>query len=214
VASSGPGLLLPPSPLSSSARSSPRGGGAATEYHCGVPQGVEHHSPDLRALIRDVPDYPDPGILFRDITPLLGDGPGFRDACDQLTERFRSAGVETIATIESRGFTFGAVIAYELGVGVVPVRKAGRLPADTLSASYQLEYGEAVLEIHKDAITKGQRVLVIDDLLATGGTALATLDLVTRLGGEVAGFGFLIELLDLGGRRRLSGHRVETLIEL
>jgi adenine phosphoribosyltransferase len=145
---------------------------------------------------------------------LLGDGPGFKDACDQLTEKFRSAGVEAVATIESRGFTFGAVIAYQLGVGVVPVRKAGRLPADTLSASYELEYGEAVLEIHKDAITKGQRVLVIDDLLATGGTAVATLDLVTRLEGEVAGFGFLIELLDLGGRLRLSGHRVEALLEL
>jgi len=214
VASAGPGLLLPPSPLSSYARAWLRGDGAATEYHGGVPQGVEHSSPDLRALIRDVPDYPNPGILFRDITPLLGDGPGFRDACDQLTEKFRSAGVEVVATIESRGFTFGAVIAYQLGVGVVPVRKAGRLPADTLSASYELEYSQAVLEIHKDAITKGQRVLVIDDLLATGGTALATLDLVTRLEGDVAGFGFLIELLDLGGRRRLSGHRVEALLKL
>lgn len=179
-----------------------------------VPQGVEHSSPDLRALIRDVPNYPNPGILFRDITPLLGDGPGFKDACDQLTEKFRSAGVEAVATIESRGFTFGAVIAYQLGVGVVPVRKAGRLPADTLSASYELEYGEAVLEIHQDALAPGTRVLVVDDLLATGGTALATLDLINRLGGVTVGFGFVIELLDLGGRERLAAHRVEALLAL
>ncbi|MHB8325772.1 MAG: adenine phosphoribosyltransferase [Candidatus Dormibacteria bacterium] len=169
---------------------------------------------DLRAFIRDVPDFPKPGILFRDITPLLGDGPAFRAACDQLVERFQRDRVEAVATIESRGFTFGAVIAYQLGVGVVPVRKAGKLPADTLSASYQLEYGEAVLEIHRDAIRPGQRVLVIDDLLATGGTAVATLELIEGLDGEVAGFGFLIELLELGGRQRLADHRVEALLDM
>lgn len=176
--------------------------------------GTQPSRLDLRAFIRDVPDFPKPGILFRDITPLLGSGPAFKAACDQLVERFRGDRVEAVATIESRGFTFGAVIAYRLGVGVVPVRKAGKLPADTFSASYQLEYDEAVLEIHRDAIRPGQRVLVIDDLLATGGTALATLELLDRLGGELAGLGFLIELLALGGRERLAGHRVEALLEL
>ncbi len=179
-----------------------------------VPPGTDPSRLDLRAFVRDVPDFPKPGILFRDITPLLGDGPAFRSACDRLVERFRGDRVEAVATIESRGFTFGAVIAYQLGVGVVPVRKAGKLPADTRSASYQLEYGEAVLEIHRDAIRPGQRVLVIDDLLATGGTAVATLELIAGLDGEVAGFGFLIELLELGGRRRLAGHRVEALLEM
>jgi len=179
-----------------------------------VPTGTEPSRLDLRALVRDIPDFPKPGILFRDITPLLGNGPAFRQACDRLVELFRADRVEAVATIESRGFTFGAVIAYQLGVGVVPVRKAGKLPADTLSASYHLEYSEAVLEVHRDAISPGQRVLVIDDLLATGGTATATLELIEGLGGELAGFGFLIELLELGGRRRLAGHRVEALLEL
>lgn len=176
--------------------------------------GTEPSRLNLRALIRDIPDFPKPGILFRDITPLLGNGPAFREACDRLVERFWGEGVEAVATIESRGFTFGAVIAYQLGVGVVPVRKAGKLPSDTLSASYQLEYSEAVLQVHRDAISPGQRVLVIDDLLATGGTATATLELIERLGGDLAGFGFLIELLELGGRQRLAGHRVEALLEL
>jgi adenine phosphoribosyltransferase len=122
--------------------------------------------------------------------------------------------VGAVASIESRGFTFGAVIAYRLGVGVIPVRKAGRLPSAVLSSSYQLEYGEAVLEMHQDAIAPGTRVLVVDDLLATGGTALATQDLISRLGGETVGFGFVIELLDLGGRERLAAHRVEALLAL
>jgi adenine phosphoribosyltransferase len=169
---------------------------------------------DLRSYIRDIPDYPKPGILFRDITPLLSDGAAFRAACSQLTDRFRSADVGVVATIESRGFTFGAVIAFELGVGVVPVRKAGRLPAAVISSSYQLEYGEAVLEMHQDAIGPGTKVLVVDDLLATGGTALATLDLITKLGGETVGFGFVVELLALDGRQRLAGHRVEALLAL
>lgn len=169
---------------------------------------------DLRAYIRDVPDYPKPGILFRDITPLLSNGDAFRSACTRLGDLFGDARVGAVASIESRGFTFGAVIAYRLGVGVIPVRKAGRLPSAVLSSSYQLEYGEAVLEMHQDAIAPGTRVLVVDDLLATGGTALATQDLISRLGGETVGFGFVIELLDLGGRERLAAHRVEALLAL
>ena len=169
---------------------------------------------DLRSYIREVPDYPKPGILFRDITPLLGDGAAFRAACGRLTELFRSADVGAVASIESRGFTFGAVIAFQLGVGVIPVRKAGRLPAAVLSSSYDLEYGEAILEMHQDAIKPGTRVLVVDDLLATGGTALATLDLINRLGGLAVGFGFVVELLALQGRERLGDNRVEALLVL
>ncbi|HVB13397.1 MAG TPA: adenine phosphoribosyltransferase [Candidatus Dormibacteraeota bacterium] len=179
-----------------------------------MPEAVPDPGVDLRTYIRDIPDYPTPGILFRDITPLLGDGPAFRSACARLTDRFRAADVGAVASIESRGFTFGAVIAFQLGVGVVPVRKAGRLPAAVISSSYELEYGEAVLEMHQDSIAPGARVLVIDDLLATGGTALATLDLITRLGGVVVGFGFVVELLALEGRARLAAHRVEALLAL
>lgn len=170
---------------------------------------------DLRSFIRDIPDYPREGVLFRDITPLLASAAAFRTACDRLAERFQATSVDAVATIESRGFTFGAVIAYQLGLGVVPVRKAGKLPWATLSATYSLEYGEAVLEMHKDAIAPGQRVLVVDDLLATGGTAVATRELIEALGGEVVAYGFLIELLDLGGRGRLGeGARVEALLSL
>ncbi|MHB1522522.1 MAG: adenine phosphoribosyltransferase [Candidatus Dormibacteria bacterium] len=170
---------------------------------------------ELRRFIRDIPDYPREGVLFRDITPLLGSAAAFRSACDQLAERFASADLDAVATIESRGFTFGAVIAYQLGLGVVPVRKAGKLPWATLSASYSLEYGEAVLEVHRDAISPGARVLVVDDLLATGGTAVATRKLITQLEGEVVAFGFLIELLELAGRARLGETaRVEALLSL
>lgn len=169
----------------------------------------------LREFIRDIPDYPREGVLFRDITPLLGSAAAFRSACDQLAERFSASDLDAVATIESRGFTFGAVIAYQLGLGVVPVRKAGKLPWATLSASYSLEYGEAVLEVHRDAIAPGARVLVVDDLLATGGTAVATRKLIEELQGEVVAFGFLIELLELGGRARLgAGARVEALLAL
>jgi adenine phosphoribosyltransferase len=179
-----------------------------------VPEVVPDRDLDLRPYVRDIPDYPQEGILFRDITPLLSSGPAFRAACLRLTDIFRSEGVGAVASIESRGFTFGAVIAFELGVGVIPVRKAGRLPATVISSSYHLEYGDAILEMHQDAIAKGSRVLVVDDLLATGGTALATLDLITRLGGVAVGFGFVVELLSLDGRARLAGHRVEALLAL
>jgi adenine phosphoribosyltransferase len=179
-----------------------------------VPEVVPDRDMDLRPYIRDIPDYPKEGILFRDITPLLSSGPAFRAACERLTDLFRSEDVGAVASIESRGFTFGAVIAFQLGVGVIPVRKAGRLPAAVISSSYHLEYGEATLDIHQDAFAKGTRVLVVDDLLATGGTALATLDLITRLGGVAVGFGFVVELLGLEGRARLAEHRVEALLAL
>ncbi len=179
-----------------------------------MPEAVPVPEVDLRSYIRDVPDYPKPGILFRDITPLLGYGPAFRTACSQITERFRSDDVGAVASIESRGFTFGAVIAFQLGVGVIPVRKAGRLPSAVITSSYELEYGEATLEMHEDAIEPGTRILVVDDLLATGGTALATLTLINSLGGVAVGFGFVIELTALQGRERLAGNRVEALLAL
>ncbi len=179
-----------------------------------MPEAPSTREIDLRPYIRDIPDYPRPGILFRDITPLLADGPAFAQACSRLTGLFREERVGAVASIESRGFTFGAVIASQLGVGVVPVRKAGRLPSEVFSASYSLEYGEAVLEMHRDAFAPGTRVLVVDDLLATGGTALATQELIERLGGETVGFGFVIELLALAGRERLREHRVEALLAL
>ena len=179
-----------------------------------MPPAVPTSDVDLRPFIRDIPDYPKPGILFRDITPLLGNGAAFRTACARLTDLFRSAEVGAVASIESRGFTFGAVIAFHLGVGVIPVRKAGRLPAARISSSYELEYGEATLEMHQDAVAPGTRVLVVDDLLATGGTALATLDLINRLGGVAVGFAFVVELLELHGRQRLSANRVEALLAL
>src|SRR5437762_4740353 len=167
---------------------------------------------NLTELIRDIPDFPVPGILFRDITTLLKEGPAFVQVIDQLCERLQGLKVDKIVAIESRGFIFGAPIAYKLNAGFVPVRKLGKLPADTISAEYDLEYGTNTVELHVDAIDDGQRVLVVDDLLATGGTVGATIDLVERLGGEVVGTAFLVELTFLDGRRRLDGYRVSTLI--
>ncbi len=167
---------------------------------------------DLASHIRDVPDFPQKGILFKDITTLLKDGPAFKDAIDQITAQVRSWGVDLVVGMESRGFIFAAPIAYNLGVGFAPVRKLGKLPAETISAEYALEYGTNTLELHTDAVTEGQRVLIVDDLLATGGTVGATIDLVERLGGEVAGTAFLIELSFLNGRHRLEGYRVTTIV--
>ena len=169
-------------------------------------------TPELAAKIRDVPDFPKPGILFKDITTLLKDGAAFRSAVDGLIERVGPRKIDAVVGMESRGFIFAAPIAYHLGAGFVPVRKPGKLPADTISAEYALEYGTNTLELHVDAIVDGQRVLVVDDLLATGGTVGATIDLVERLGGEVVGTAFLVELTFLDGRRRLDGYRVATLI--
>lgn len=169
---------------------------------------------ELASYIRDVPDFPQKGILFKDITTLLKDADAFRRAIDQLTAAFRADAIDIVVGMESRGFIFGAPLAYNLGAGFVPVRKLGKLPAETLRAEYALEYGTSTLEIHKDAIQPGQRVLIVDDLLATGGTVTATVELVRRLGGEVVGIGFLIELLFLNGRRYLGDdYRVVALIQ-
>ena len=167
----------------------------------------------LRGLIRVVPDFPRKGIVFRDITTLLSDAEAFRAAIDALAEAHRDSGVEVVVGVESRGLILGGALAYVLGTGFVPVRKQGRLPAQTISAAYALEYGEAVLEVHSDAIRPGQRVLIVDDLLATGGTARATAELVERLGGQVVGIAFLIELADLGGALALGDRPHVSLVQ-
>lgn len=165
-----------------------------------------------RSLIRDVPDFPLPGILFRDITPLLHNAQALRSLNDALAERSRGLGAAVVAGIEARGFIFGVAVAERLGLPFVPMRKPGKLPAEAESVSYSLEYGEATLEAHRTPSIAGQRVLVVDDLLATGGTAAAAARLVENLGGTVAGFTFAIELTGLGGRGRLGGHPVVALI--
>lgn len=167
---------------------------------------------ELREYIRDVPDFPSPGILFRDITPLLHDPAAFRRAVDALTERFSDARFDVVAGIESRGFMFAGPMAYNLGVPLVPFRKRGKLPFDSLSVSYELEYGTDAMEVHVDAIGAGQRALIVDDLIATGGTLAAAVELVEKTGGAVAGIGAVIELLDLDGRSTLGAHRVESLL--
>ena len=167
---------------------------------------------DLAARIRDIPDFPKPGILFKDITTLLKDGPSFKAAIDGLLEKVRTKHVDVVVGMESRGFILAAPIAYELGVGFVPVRKLGKLPADVVSIEYDLEYGSATLEMHKDAIAPGARVLIVDDLLATGGTVAGTIELVEKLKGEIVGLAFLIELTALRGRDRLQGHDITTLV--
>jgi len=161
---------------------------------------------ELASLIRDVPDFPQRGVLFKDITTLLKDPAAFRRSIDLLAEPFVGDGIEVVVGMESRGFIFAAPLAYKLGAGFVPVRKLGRLPADAVRVEYSLEYGSNILEMHKDAIMPGQRVLVVDDLLATGGTVLATIDLVEQVGGTVAGIAFLVELLFLKGRERLHDY--------
>ncbi len=166
----------------------------------------------LARLIRDVPDFPQPGILFKDITTLLKEGPAFREAIDALIEALGERPVDKVVGIESRGFIFGAPIAYRLGAGFVPVRKMGKLPAETLTKTYSLEYGTAQIEIHRDAVAPGEKVLVVDDLLATGGTMAATIDLVRELGGEVVAAAFLVELTFLKGREKLSDVDVITVI--
>ena len=167
----------------------------------------------LKNIIRDIPDFPTPGILFRDITPLLQDARAFRVVLEGLAEPFKDAGIEQVVGVESRGFIFGAPLALLLGAGFVLVRKFGKLPGETIHVEYALEYGSNTVEIHTDAIAPGQKVLVVDDLLATGGTVGAALDLVQRLGGEVVGIAFLVELTALQGRQRLDGQNVFSLIQ-
>ncbi|MDO8684588.1 MAG: adenine phosphoribosyltransferase [Armatimonadota bacterium] len=166
----------------------------------------------IKELIRDVPDFPVDGIMFRDITPVLRDADSFKQVVCSMAEQVAELKPDIIVGIESRGFILGAPIALELGVGFVPVRKMGKLPADTIKAEYALEYGTNVVEIHKDAIVPGQRVVVVDDLLATGGTAAAAVQLSEELEGEVAGLVFLIELGFLDGRKKLQGYDVRTLV--
>lgn len=167
---------------------------------------------ELAAKIREIPDFPKPGIQFKDITTLLKDGPAFKAAIDGLLEQVRDRPVDAVVGMESRGFIFGAPVAYALGVGFVPVRKLGKLPADVVSVEYDLEYGSATLEMHKDALAPGARVLIVDDLLATGGTVAGTIELVKQLGGEIVALAFLIELTFLKGRDRLPGHDILTLV--
>jgi adenine phosphoribosyltransferase len=167
----------------------------------------------LKSRIRHVPDFPKPGILFYDVTTLLRDPEGFRLAIDSLAAPFQGKSIDVVVGIESRGFILGSAVADRIGAGFVPVRKLGKLPSKTIRASYALEYGSDSLEVHADGIERGQRVLIVDDLLATGGTAKATVDLVKELGGRVEGVAFLIELLALDGRKRLAGENVLAVLQ-
>jgi adenine phosphoribosyltransferase len=166
----------------------------------------------LKALIRDVPDFPLPGILFRDVTPLLRDPGGLRQVVDAFAARYSDRGIQVVAGIESRGFLFGAPLAMALGVGFVPIRKLGKLPAEKISREYALEYGTNALEMHRDAVNPGERVLLIDDLLATGGTARAAAALVEEVGGTIEEVAFVIELTFLNGRGALDGYPVHALM--
>jgi len=168
---------------------------------------------DLKKIIRNVPDFPKQGIVFRDIMPLVGDPIAFRAVVDEIIERFRDTAIEAVAAVEARGFIFGAAIAYQLGVGFVPVRKKGKLPFRTRRETYELEYGTDTIEVHEDALTRGQRVLLVDDLLATGGTIAACCRLVESLGAQVAGVAFVVELSFLKGREKLDGYRVLSLVD-
>ena len=167
----------------------------------------------LKEKIRHIPDFPKPGILFYDVTTLLRDPDGFRLAIDALSEPYGGAGISLVVGIESRGFILGAAVADRLGAGFIPVRKLGKLPSTTIRATYDLEYGSDSLEMHNDAIDAGQRVLIVDDLLATGGTARATVDLVRQGGGDVAGIAFLIELVGLNGRKKLEGENLHVVLQ-
>ncbi len=168
---------------------------------------------NLNEKIRTVPNWPINGVMFRDITTLLQDPDAFRAACDRFYDRYKDMSIQKVVGIDARGFIFGAVLAYQLKVGFVPVRKKGKLPARTISQSYSLEYGKDVLEMHADAIEKGERVLIVDDLIATGGTICATIKLVEDLGGEVVECAFVVELPDLKGREKIKGYKIFTLTE-
>ncbi|MBU0667089.1 MAG: adenine phosphoribosyltransferase [Nanoarchaeota archaeon] len=167
---------------------------------------------DLKKTIRTVPDWPKKGIMFRDITTLLQNPAAFKELCDTLYERYKNEAVDYVVGIESRGFILGSVLAYKLGVGFVIIRKPGKLPAETIKQEYKLEYGTDTIEIHKDAIKPGDKVLVVDDLIATGGTVCAAVDLVEKLGATVVECVFAIELPDLKGREKLTGHKVYSVM--
>ncbi len=174
---------------------------------------MSDHLDALRAAIRDVPDFPKPGIVFKDITPLLGDPALFQQAIGVFVEACRGLNVSKVIGIDARGFIFSAAVAFELGAGLVPIRKKGKLPYKTESAAYTLEYGEAVMEMHVDAIEPGERVVLVDDLLATGGTAAAAIKLIEKIGGELVEAQFLIELGFLAGRKVLTGKPVRSFLE-
>ena len=167
---------------------------------------------DLEKYIRSIPDWPKKGILFRDITPLLADPKAFAAAIEALCSGFTEAGIEYVAAVEARGFIFGAAVARKLGVGFVPIRKKGKLPFKTESVSYDLEYGTDTLEVHSDAVRSGAKVLMVDDLLATGGTMAAACKLIEKIGGQIVGITFLIELTELAGRDKLTGYKIKTVI--
>jgi len=168
---------------------------------------------DIKGLIRTVPDFPKPGIMFRDITTILKDVDGMAACVDQIADHFAGRGIEMVVGVEARGFIFGPAVALKLGIGFAPVRKPGKLPAETIKASYELEYGTDEIEIHKDAVGPGQKVLLIDDLLATGGTMAACCELVEALGGQIEGIAFVIELSFLNGREKLSKYDVLALVD-
>lgn len=168
---------------------------------------------DLKSYIRDVPDFPIPGILFRDITTLLRNGPAFRQAIDELILPYQNEKIDAVAAVEARGYVLAAPLAYRMNVGLIPVRKPGKLPSKTIKQDYTLEYGSNTLEVHDDACAPGSRVLVIDDLIATGGSARATAQLIERLGATVIGFAFLVELEVLKGRDALKDYRVEAVLK-
>jgi len=168
---------------------------------------------DLKQFVRDIPDFPKTGILFRDITPLLKNAAAFKQAIKHMAKDFKDKHIDVVVAVESRGFIFGAALAYELGTGFVPVRKPGKLPHSCITATYDLEYGKDSLHMHSDALHKGDRVLIVDDLLATGGTAEATLRLVEQLGGKIVGIVFFIELADLKGRQKLSKYFVKAYLK-
>jgi len=167
----------------------------------------------LKAKIRNVPDFPKPGILFYDITTLLRDGAGFRQAIEALAEPYKGQAIDAVVGMESRGFIFGAAVADRLGIGFIPVRKPGKLPAKTVKVTYDLEYGSDCLEMHCDAVEAGTKVIVVDDLLATGGTAKATVQLLKGQGATIVGVSFLIELVELGGRAKLAGEPVRAVLQ-
>jgi adenine phosphoribosyltransferase len=169
-------------------------------------------NPDISKWIRDIPDFPEKGILFRDITPALLDPIPFRKICDTLVERYESTEINKIAGIEARGFFFASVIAYRLGIGMIPIRKPGKLPWKTVARSYSLEYGEATVEMHEDAVSEGDRILLVDDLLATGGTAAAAAELIEGLGGKIEEIAFVIELSDLKGRDKLGDRKIFSIL--
>ncbi|NLS98321.1 MAG: adenine phosphoribosyltransferase [Planctomycetaceae bacterium] len=173
---------------------------------------AQSNSSDLKAYIRSIPDFPKPGILFRDITPLLGNAEAFAEAIRQMADAVRDLGIQQIAAAEARGFLFASALALELGTGLVPIRKPGKLPYDTISHSYDLEYGTDTLQIHADAVQQGAKVLVVDDLLATGGTIDACCKLVEKAGGIVAACLFLVELVDLGGAGKIENYNKISLI--